>query len=309
MTDPGGRFAPDEGLGSGEEVDNGMQAQSGVGHVPRHARLPEQQEMRFMYKALCVLLTAAVCVFCATAGAQTWSNTLYGQEGTASDGYGAIDASGQGPAGDSAHYTNWKYQFGSGSWSGVYSWDGDAWLEAASDGNSSIEVEADIEMYWSETIADNKIYFHLGNPFTATTEDKQAVVTGTYATNNLMYIGISFAGTDKEAGDFESDGSGLTGRVLGGMVGSTDIGGRDISDQSFDIRFLANCNGGAWTRPNNFGVGAHATIPATLWWKPDVLGMTLGTGTMAYQVTIEPPASQPDGNYGLDPLLVTAPVL
>lgn len=263
-----------------------------------------------MYKALCVLVAIALCAFCATAGAQTWSNTLYNQEGTASDGYSGINAAGQGPAGnESDNYTNWKYQTGSGSWSGVYSWDTDAWLEAASDGDSSVEVEADIEMYWSETIANNKIYFHLGNPFTATAAQKTAVVTGTYATNNLMYIGISFDGTGKTDADFETDGGSLTGRVLGGMVGSVDIGGRDISDQSFDIRFLANCNGGAWTTPSNFGSGAHGTVPATLWWNPVALGQTLGTGTLSYQVRIEPPASQPDGNYHLDPLLVTAPVL
>lgn len=257
-----------------------------------------------------IMLLAILSLMAAPAMAQTWSNTLYGQEGTASDGHVAINAAGQGPAGDSSdNYTNWKYQTGSGSWSGVYSWDTDAWLTEAEAGDSQIDVECDIEMYWSETIANNKIYFHIGNPFTASSSDKQALVNGTYATNHPMYVGISFDGTSKTESDFELDGGSLTGRVLGGMVGTVDIGGRDISAESFDIKFLCRLNGGAYLTPTSFGAGSHGTQPAVLWWSPSVTGMVPGSGSINWLVQVEPPASQPDGNYVLDPAIVAAPSL
>ena len=263
--------------------------------------------MRYLITLIAFAAIAAMMAVPATAD---YDNTLYGQEGTGADGYPAIDASGQGPAkDDSDNYTNWKYQYGSGSWSGVYSWDGHAWLTEAADGDSKIEIEADIEMYWAETIENNKIYFHLGNPFTADAAAKRAYVNGTYATNNLMYVGISFDGTSKTDGDFETDGGGLTGRVLNGMVGSVDIGGRDIRSEAFDVKFSLSVNGGAWTTPSNFGSGAHGTIIDTLWWHPVEVGMTLGTGTMLWKVEIEPDTAQPDGNYHLDPAIVAAPVL
>jgi len=264
-----------------------------------------------MKKVLALAIVVGVVgLFTLPANAQTYSNTLYGQEGTGDDGYSAIDASGQGPDGDAGHSTNWKYQYGSASWSGVYSWDGDAWLEITDTGDAQIEVECDIEMYWSETVANNKIYFHIGNPSTLTAADKIATVTGTYACNHLMYLGISFDGTGKVAADFETGGTtGYTGRVLGGMVGTVDNHGTDISAEDFDIVFEMNCNGGAYTTPCNFGVGAHATILSTLWWHPTDVGMTIGTGVWTWKVIIEPPLGQADGNYALDPVIVAAPEL
>jgi hypothetical protein len=257
------------------------------------------------------IVVAVVGLFTLPANAATYSNTAYGQEGTIKDGYSAINAAGQGPGGPGAiaadSITNWKWQTGSGSWSGIYSWDGDAWLEIASSGDSEIDVECDIEMYWSETTANNKIYFHIGNPFTATDADKIAIVNGTYATNHPMYVGISFDGTNKVEADMEL----ATGIVKGGMVGTIDIGGRDISAQSFDIMFLCRLNGGAYLTPTSFGSGSHGTQLSTLWWSPTATGMmtALGNGTMDFLVKILPAASQADGNYHLDPVIVTAPVL
>ncbi|NIA15247.1 MAG: hypothetical protein GWP08_14350 [Nitrospiraceae bacterium] len=258
-----------------------------------------------------ISMIALLALMAVPAVAQTWSNTLYGQEGTASDGFAGIDASGTGPGGSPSvpadNLTNWNSQGGSGSWSGIYSWDTDAWQEEASSGDASILVECDIEMYWSETTANNEIYFHLGNPFTATTSDKTAVVDGTYATNHPMYIGISFDNTSKDVSDFVI----ATGTVLNGMVGSVDIGGRDISAESFDIQFMARLNSGAWLFPTSFGAGSHGTQQSVLWWSPTVTGMgtALGSGTMDWLVRILPTAAQPDGNYHLDPVIVSAPVL
>lgn len=254
------------------------------------------------------VMVAVVGIFTLPATAQTWSNTAYGQEGTVSDGYAGIDASGHGPLGDVAdNYTNWKWQDGAGSYSAIYSWDTDAWLVISQTGSSDIDVECDIEMYWSETTANNEIYFHIGNPFTATNADKTAVVNGTYATNHPMYVGISFASTDKVDTDFDL----TTGIVSGGMIGTVDIGGRDISAESFDIRFLCQLNGGGFLTPTSFGNGSHDTQTSVLWWSPAVTGMgsALGNGTLDFQVRILPLASQPDGNYYLDPIIVKAPTL
>jgi hypothetical protein len=270
----------------------------------------KHDKRRKTIKKLIVVLVALAVVglFALPAEAQTYSNTAYGQEGTASDGYSAIDASGQGPAGDvTDNYTNWKYQEGAGSYSAIYSWDSDAWLVIDEAGDSAIDVECDIEMYWSETTANNKIYFHIGNPFTATTADKTAVVNGTYATNHPMYVGISFEGTSKTEADIDLS----TGIVSDGMVGTVDIGGRDISTESFDIMFLCRLNGGSYLTPTSYGDGSHNTQHDTLWWSPTATGMmtALGNGTMDFLVRILPEASQADGNYHLDPVIVKAPVL
>ena len=266
-----------------------------------------------MRKVLALAIVVAVVGLFTLPANAAYDNTAYGQEGTGSDGYAPIDASGKGPMSDvTDNYTNWKYQTGAGSYSGIYSWDGDAWLDITETGDSVIDVECDIEMYWSETTENNKIYFHIGNPFTATTTNKTAVVNGTYATNHPMYVGISFDGTSKDENSFQGDGSGgYTGVVLGGMVGTVDIGGRDISTENFDIQFLARLNGGAWLAPTSFGDGSHGTQHKVLWWSPTATGMltALGNGTMDFRVRILPPASQPDGNYHLDPVIVKAPVL
>jgi len=261
-----------------------------------------------MKKVLALVIVVAVVGLFTQPAMAAYANTAYGQEGTTADGYQAIDASGQGPAGDiTDNYTNWKYQTGAGSYSGIYSWDGDAWLDITETGDSIIDVECDIEMYWSETTANNKIYFHIGNPFTATTADKTAIVNGTYATNHPMYVGISFDGTTKVEADFDL----ATGIVSGGMVGTVDIGGRDISTESFDIMFLCRLNGGSYLVPTSFGAGSHGTQPACLWWDPTTTGMTtaLGNGTMDFLVKVLPANSQPDGNYHLDPVIVKAPTL
>ena len=252
-----------------------------------------------------VIVVAVVGLFTLPATAQTYSNTAYGQEGTAKDGYGTINAAGHGPGGAGAiaadSITNWKWQTGSGSYSAIYSWDTDAWLVISQNDDSTIDVECDIEMYWSETTTNNKIYFHLGNPFTATTGDKTAIVNGTYATNHPMYVGIEFG----ETKEFEM----ATGIVTDAMLGTVDIGGRDISAEKFDAKFLMNFNGGAYQTPTSFGDGSHGTQHNVLWWDTMKTQNLVGSGTMNFLVRILPPAGQADGNYKLDPVIVKAPVL
>ncbi len=259
-------------------------------------------------------LIAAIALLAAGASAASYSNTYYGQEGTAKDGYGPINAAGKGPAGDvTDNYTNWKWQSGSGSWTAVYSWDSDAWLTMEETGDSAIDVECDIELYWQATIEKNKIYFHLGNPFTATEADKTAIVNGTYQANHLQWIGISFANTSKVNANNQPVDPNMfdlaTGIIRNGMVGTKNLAGGSIANEKFDIKFLARCNNGPWDTPDQFDYGAHNSIPATLWWSPIDLGMTLGSGTYDFLVQILPTPDQADGNYNLDPEVVFAPVL
>jgi hypothetical protein len=260
-----------------------------------------------MRRTLSILVFLAIAGFvCLPAGAQL--NTLYEQEGLAADGYLAIDASGQGPA-TNPNSTNWKYQYGSGSWSGVYSWDSNAWVETTETGDSDVDIECDIEMYCETTTSNNKVYFHIGNLYTATSSDKTAYVDGTMTSNNGQWIGISFDGTSKTEADFEKDGSGnFTGRILGAMVGTVDAGGRDISAESFDIVVTMTWDGGTtWNVPGSYGDGAHSTITDTLWWL--VNNGVPGSYTVQWKIELDPAADQPDGNYHLDPAVVVAPVL
>ena len=113
-------------------------------------------------KALAGLAAMAMMVGTALAA----PGSLYLQEGTVNDGTPSINAAGMGPAGDAGSTTNWKYQTGSASWSGIYA--GNGWLDIAEVGDASVEVEADIEMFVATTISNNKVYFHLGNLYSAT---------------------------------------------------------------------------------------------------------------------------------------------
>ncbi|MCG3178536.1 MAG: hypothetical protein BIFFINMI_00864 [Phycisphaerae bacterium] len=242
--------------------------------------------------------------------AQDANGTLYDQEGTANDGYSTINAQSQGPA--NASTTNWKYQYGSGSYSGVYKKSG--WLDISDVGDSKIDIECDIEMYYEESFSNNKIYVHLGDPFNATSEDKTAYVDGYFRSNNGMYIGISFDGTSKTAADMLKDASGnYTGEVRNAMVGTKDVLLRDISDQAFNARFTlswSNDNGDTWSSdevPTTFGTGASGTVLNTLWWK--VNNGDKGAYLVKYKVELLPPADQADGNYHFDPAIVAAPVL
>lgn len=242
-------------------------------------------------------------LLCAALQAQ---NSLYDQEGTAADGYAAIDATGQGPFADPDNsWLNWKYQYGGGSWSGVYGDSG--WIEESTSGDSVIDIECDIEMYYSESFSNNKIYFHLGNLYTATSTDKTAYVAGTFTSNNGMYIGICFTGTGKDETNMEGDGSGgYTGRVFDAMVGTVDVLGRDISGESFDCEFLLDWGTG-WNPPVTYGDGASGTIHDTLWWL--VGSGAPGTYNVTWRVRMLPETNQPDGNYNLDPVVVAAPLL
>jgi hypothetical protein len=265
-----------------------------------------------MKKALTMMVVfAALALVAMPVSAQPYS--LYAQEGVVGiDGYEPINAAGKNTDAG-ADWKNWKYQYGGGTWSGVYgggptgTGTGGGWIEAGADGDPVIDIEADIEMYYTETFSDNKIYFHLGNIYTADAAAKTAYVNGSFTSNNGMWIGISFEGANKDETNMEKDSGGnYTGRVLNGMVGSRDVMGRSISTESFDV-FFALHDGTGWTAPGSYGDGASGTVTDALWWL--VNGGAAGTYNVTWKVVIEPDTHQPDGNYNLDPAIVATPVL
>lgn len=247
--------------------------------------------MREMMKVMAVVAIMAVPSLAAT---------LYEQEGTSADGDAPINATGQYTGSGDGSLANWKWQYGSGSWSGIYA-GSNGWLEASSSGDSAIDVEADIEMYYEESIADNKIYFHIGNLKTATTAELTAIVSGSFWCNNGQYMGISFPGGTKSLADFEKVGTAFTGKIIGGMQSDNDTW--RAQNNAMDISFLMQWNGGSgwsgWQAPVNYGDGAHSTVHDTLWWL--VNGGQPGSYAFQWQVRLLPTQFQPDGDYYLDP--------
>ena len=256
-----------------------------------------------------IILFAMVAFLAAVAGAQAPGGTLYEQEETAWDNQDPVDvdAAGHGPAGnDSDNWTNWKYQYGGGSWSGVYA-GSNGWMEETASGDMILDVEADIEMYYTETVSNNKVYFHIGNLYSLTTAQRTAYVSGSYTSNNGMWIGISFDGTTKVEADFEKDGSGdFTGVILDGMQSDYDTW--RAQDNQMDVEIKLSWDGGTtWNPPGAYGDGSHSTIHDTLWWLVD--GGAAGTHNYSWRIRLLPDTDQPDGDYYLDPVLVSAPIL
>jgi len=258
-------------------------------------------------------LLGLTALLCSVASAQDVNGTLWDQEGTTADGYDGVD--GRFEDDETRDSTqNWVHQYGDGSWTGIYKKNG--WLPVSASGDSTIDIECDIEMYYTETFENNKIYFHIGNPTTATDADRTAYVTGSFTSNNGQYIGISFANTGKLADDILKDEAGnYTGEVRNAMVLKKDVLGRTpttvvggtIAPDAFNTKFSLSWNGGPFQPPANYGVGASGTIQDTLWWLVD--GGGKGSYNLQYKVEMLFETTQSDGTYGFDPAIVAAPVL
>ena len=261
-----------------------------------------------MRNMLIILGLLAVGAFiCAPVMAQ--SQSLYEQEGVAGvDGYEGINAAGQAPDAATANTTNWKYQYGGGTFSAIYGSGG--WIHEVETGDSTLDIECDIEMYYSESFENNKIYIHIGDPVGATDADRTAFVDGSFSSNNGQYLGVSFLGTNKTAADMEQDVDGYTGVVKDAMVASRDTWRELTGDNaaSFDIKLSMSWDGGSiYHRPVNYGDGSHGTVTDTLWWLVDDGG--IGTYPISIKVEMLFEGDQPDGNYNFDPAMVASPVM
>jgi hypothetical protein len=262
-----------------------------------------------MKRILTIVGLMVVCLGLVAGNVLAASGTLWDQEQAgADDGWGpdnpsTVEVQGQNDSATHSANENWVYQEGSGSWTGVYA-GSDGWQDVSSSGDMNLKVEADVEMYFTQSVSDNEIYFHLGNIYEATEADKTAIVQGSFTSNNGQYIGISFEGSGKAESDFETDENGYTGVILGGMQSDHDTW-RD-QDNSMDIKISLNWGDG-WTAPVNYGEGSHGTVTKTLWWLVD--GGGAGTYDYRWKIELLPETDQPDGDYYLDPAVVAAPVL
>ena len=254
-----------------------------------------------------LLLIGLLVVGLILAGTAAMGDSLYEQEGTGDDGYSLINAAGQEP-GWAENWSNWKWQEGTYSFFGIYGGK-DGWETGSEDGNCELLIEADIEMFCYETISNHKIYFHLGDLSTATTEHLTAYIDGHLTSNNGQYMGLMIG----EGKNVEGDGSGgYTGRIIDAMVGTRDTwrnmpeAGTD--EGKFDVVIkLDDGSGTGWRGPDNYGEGAHGTILNTLWWL--IRGGKPGSWDYQWRVRLDPDEWQADGNYNFDPTLVVAPIL
>jgi len=244
---------------------------------------------------------AGLGLICMPVGATP--GTLYDQEqGPNDEDKVEVDAKDKYPGTGDPHCENWKYQYGTYSWSGVYAGDS-GWhtCPGSDEEGGDLKVEADVEMYCSETLENFNIYFHIGNIYNATASDLTAYVKGTMQSNNGQYVGL-YLGPGKNV---EKIGTAYTGKVIDGMQSDHDTW--RPQDNKMDIEFALKVDDGPWQVPDNYGEGAHGTIVDTLWWG--VAGGAPGSYELKWRVRILPEVDQPDGDYYLDPTFVVAPAL
>jgi len=163
------------------------------------------------------------------------AGSLYEQEGTPDDGYLAVNAAGLGPGGDSSdNWTNWIYQYGQASWSGIYS-EEQGWLMVAESGEMRLRVEADIEVYSS---------FGAGS----SGQESSGQVTGSLTSNTGQYVGISLSDQRPARGEAQGRTSSRT------------------SGRSRAVRLALSADAGPWRPPELYESSAPGAADETAWW-------------------------------------------
>ncbi len=174
----------------------------------------------------------------------------------------------------------------------------------------SIPVTLELEIAAGYELVGGKCYFHIGNIFTAAEQDLTIHATGSLTTNAGMFIGLNLSamGHISDA-SLERNGSGhLTGRIMGGMIGTIDVLGRNISEERIDISILLSWDGGGTHRPPDyFGSSPDGNVHRTVWWL--VNEGNPGIYALDWKVRLFPQQAQADGNYYFESELVVAPVL
>jgi len=173
----------------------------------------------------------------------------------------------------------------------------------------AVRYTLELQVYTAYTLEGGKCYFHLGNIYSAGEEDLTIHPAGSFTSNAPVYVGLNLSAMPNiDSGSFETGGGGgLTGRIFGGMIGTIDIAGRDISDESMDLRILLSWDGEPHKPPEYYGYSPDGNVPDTLWWL--VSDGEPGTYTLDWEIRLLPEPDQADGNYYLESEIVVAPVL
>jgi len=204
---------------------------------------------------------------------------------------GHFDEIHYGPGGESICKT-WVELKGGGSWSGIYDYDDYKWICIKGDPEiENITIVCDIEMYCSEELDANKVYFHIAD----NTQEMKAVINGKLCSNNGQWVGLLFPpGKGPENPPklvFREDGFGRT----------FDENKPDPIPVEF---WFKDCYNSEW-REGKWDYGNQTQWG--IWWlvnngEPCCCNFSI-------LIKIKPKHHQPDGRYELDPILTAAPVL
>lgn len=207
--------------------------------------------------------------------------------------------------------TNWGAQWGSGTYIGIYGKRGWVDMPNTAPGDQNLEIEVDIEMYYADEIANNKVYFHWADPNNLTAENKTASVHGKFTSNNGQWVGFDFSQYSSTPGKFVTSSGKPTGEILDAMVMQKDVLGRDPvagEANAFNIKIGLQMKGETAARqPDSLSPGASGTIAMGLWWlvndgKP-------GSYEYDWKIEMVPNTNQADGYYHFDPKVISSPVL
>jgi hypothetical protein len=153
-------------------------------------------------------------------------------------------------------------------------------------------------------------YFHIGNVFSASEADLTSQSTALLSSNAGMYVGLNVSAMSHlSAASFEKDGGGnLTGRIFDAVIGTTDVLGRSIDDQTIDLTVLLSWDGGGSHHPpDHFGDSPDGLVQDTVWWL--INGGAPGNYSLEWMMRLLPTGGQADGNYYFESEIVISPVL
>ena len=177
-------------------------------------------------------------------------------------------------------------------------------MAQSSTGDLQIKIEADVEMYAHDELTNNQAYFHIGNVYDLSSDNKKVVLNGTLTSNNGQFWGLSFTTDPASQGKDDSQVDESTGVVTDAMKAEFDTTGEMDNPVFMDAKFEFAHDGGTWETPVNYGYGSDQTQ-----WGLFFAPVDAGTTNYKLKVTMLPETDQPDGDYYLDPMAVHTPQL
>jgi hypothetical protein len=174
----------------------------------------------------------------------------------------------------------------------------------------TVACTLELELHAHYELQGNKCYFHIGNVFNASESGLTMHTSGMLTMNAGMFIGLNLSAMSKITDNsFEKDAGGqLTGVIRDAMAGTTDVLGRNISNEAIDVRILLSWDVGVnYNRPQYFGDSPDGLVSRTLWWL--VNNGAPGAYPLKWKIMLLPEPAQADGNYYFESEVVVAPVL